>query len=363
MRLLLPLLLVTVALSACGSDDPGPAQPTSTPQASAGPEETAAQPRARDMRAEVNATGLEVPWEIVFLPDGRALVTERVGRVRLLSARGELREQPIARIAVDDAGEGGLMGMAVRDDFVFLYMTRGGVNQLVRYRFANDELTQEKILVDGIDASSIHSGGRLKFGPDDMLYLSVGDAAEPSVAQDRESLNGKFLRVDPRSGEAEVYSYGHRNPQGFDWEPGSGRLIADEHGQSGNDEVNVIREGANYGWPVIEGQASRAGMQTPIKLYQSPSAPSGGTFLRSRGSAWTGSYFIAMLAGARLQRIVIEGDAVVEEQSLLEGRYGRLREVVEGPDGALYLLTSNRDGRGDPTEDDDRIIRVEPPGE
>jgi glucose/arabinose dehydrogenase len=273
--------------------------------------------------------------------------------VRVISRDGELQEVPLAEIDVDQSGEGGLMGMAVRGDDVYLYMTRGGENQLVRYRLTGDELLEQDVLVDGIDASSIHSGGRLKFGPDDMLYLTVGDAANPSLAQDRDSLNGKFLRIDPDSGDAEVYSYGHRNPQGFDWDA-DGRLIASEHGQSGNDEINIIRQGANYGWPEIEGEQRRDGMVTPIKLYQPPSAPSGATF-------WHGDFYVAMLRGERLQRLRIEGDRVISDEALFEGEYGRLRTAVVGPDDALYILTNNRDGRGSPREGDDKIIRIDAP--
>jgi glucose/arabinose dehydrogenase len=294
--------------------------------------------------------------------------------VRLLSADGKLRQAPVASGLADEIGEGGLMGMAIDpkfDDngFVYLYRSRGDANQLVRFRFSQaDQLTDETVLTDGIGLSPIHSGGRMRFGPDGLLYLSVGDAANPSVAQDRAALNGKILRVRPAvlRGQPpvvpEVFTYGHRNPQGFDWEPGTGRMISDEHGQEGNDEINVLRAGLNYGWPVIEGDQMQDGMQTPIHLYQSPGAPSGATFVHGKGSAWTGDYLIAMLAGARLQRVTIEGDRVVHEQSLFEGEYGRLRGVVEGPDGALYLLTSNRDGRGSPADEDDRIIKVTPPG-
>jgi glucose/arabinose dehydrogenase len=362
MRQLLPLLILLLALAGCGGDDQPDAQATRTATPSAG---------STEMKVEVMVTGLEVPWEIAFMPDGRALVTERPGRVRLLDRDGRLREQPAATMAVD-GGEGGLMGLALdprfeSNNFVYLYRSQGGANQVVRYRFASDELTGETVLVDGIGYSPIHSGGRMKFGPDGRLYLSVGDAADPSVAQDPAALNGKIVRMeaDALRGQPplvpEVFSIGHRNPQGFDWEPGTDRLISDEHGQSGNDELNVIRKGANYGWPVIEGEATQDGMETPIALYQSPSAPSGGTFVRQDGSAWTGSYLIAMLAGERLQRVVIDGDEVVEQEKLLEGEYGRLREVVEGPDGALYVLTSNRDGRGSATDEDDRIIRIQPP--
>jgi len=320
---------------------------------------------------ETVATGLEVPWEIAFMPDGRALVTERPGRIRLLDAHRRLRDEPVARIDVSEQGEGGLLGLALdpqfaRNGFVYLYFTTPSAMKLERWRFADDRLTREADLIDGtIQAGLIHDSGRIAFGPDRDLYVATGEAGQGDLAQDPQSLNGKFLRLTPdqyRGGSSrpEIVSLGHRNPQGFDWQPGSNRLISTEHGPSGGDgpqgfdEINLIEKGRNYGWPEVYGEDHR-GFTAPLKVYDDAVAPSGATF-------WHGDYFFATLRGEALHRLHLDGTRITRDQTLLRGRYGRLRTVVEGPDGALYVLTSNRDGRGDPTDDDDRILRITLPG-
>jgi glucose/arabinose dehydrogenase len=324
------------------------------------------EPLPEGMRVEVVADGLEVPWEIAFLPDGRALVTERPGRIRMLERDGRLRH--VVDVEVSALGEGGLMGLALDPEFadngyVYLYFTTADGLQLERWRFEGGGLVRETGLVDGtIEAGPIHDSGRIAFGPDENLYVATGDAGNGALAQDPGSLNGKFLRLTPaqyRGGPStpEVVSLGHRNAQGFDWEPGSGRLISTEHGPSGADgpqgydEINAIREGANYGWPQVFGD-DHGSFAAPLRVYREAIAPSGATFTAG------GDYFFANLRGESLRRLRLDGDRVVRDEVLLEGRYGRLRTVVEGPDGALYVLTSNRDGRGSPEDGDDRILRV-----
>jgi aldose sugar dehydrogenase len=364
----LAVLLAAVLLAACGGgDDDGPAA-TGPPETEA-PAETAP---AGDPEVETVATGLEAPWAIAFLPDGRALVTERPGRVRMLAADGRLRDDPVAQIEVQAVGEGGLHGIALAPDFsdsghVFLYRTTASDNEVVRYTLEGDALTGERVVVDGIPAGTIHNGGRIAFGPDDRLYIATGDAGEPRLAQDRESAAGKILRVDAddlRGDEAvrpEVVSIGHRNPQGFDWHPEDGRLVATEHGATRNDEVNVIEEDGNYGWPEVEG-ADHGDFDAPVRVWEDMTiAPSGAAFVPAGESAWAGDYVLAGLRGEQLRRLRIEGDEVTDEEALLDGEYGRLRAVAAGPDDALYVLTNNRDGRGDPAAGDDRILRVTPP--
>jgi glucose/arabinose dehydrogenase len=317
------------------------------------------------------ATGLEVPWEIAFLPDGRALVTERPGRVRLLTRDRELVPEPVAEVPVAAEGEGGLLGLAVDPDFerngyVYAYRTVDTGNEVARYRLEGDRLIEEAVVLDGIAGSPIHDGGRLHFGPDERLYASTGDAAQEELAQDPESLNGKLLALDPggyrgdRPTAPEVVSLGHRNPQGFAWQPGSGRMVADEHGDTGNDEVNVIRGGRNYGWPEAEGE-DHEGFEPPVVLYEDAIAPSGATFVSLPRSQWTGDYLIGALTGEQIRRVSFDGDRVTADEALFQGDFGRVRTVVEGPDGALYALTSNRDGRGAPRPGDDRVIRIVPP--
>jgi glucose/arabinose dehydrogenase len=348
-------LLLALAFVACGGEDRG----------------DRADP-APDGGAEVqtHVTGLEAPWEMAFLPDGSALVTERPGRVRLVSAEGELRPEPVAEIDVTALGEGGLLGLALDPDFeenrfVYLYYTRGDAMVLARYRFEDDRLEEQATLLDDVRAGAIHDGGRIRFGPDDRLYVATGDAGQAELAQQPESLNGKFLRLEPQQyrgagGAPEILTSGHRNPQGFDWQPGTDRLVASEHGPAGDDEINEIQPGGNYGWPEAQGR-DHGGFAAPLVVYDETIAPSGAAFVTRPGSEWTGDLLVAALAGEQLRRVRLDGSRVTVDEPLFEGTYGRLRTVVEGPDGALYVLTSNRDGRGSPEEGDDRIVRIVPP--
>jgi glucose/arabinose dehydrogenase len=316
------------------------------------------------------ATGLGIPWEIVFLPDGSALITERPGNVRVLTAGGQLLRAPAARIQVHTGGEDGLMGMALDPGFatnrlVYLYYTTNAGNVVARYRFAGGRLSFQRTIVSGIRRAPLHDGGRIRFGPDGALYISTGDATRPSLSQSG-SLNGKLLRMSGGAargsgGRPAIYSRGHRNMQGFDWQPGTGILYGDEHGQQGNDEVNLIRRGANYGWPLLQGRSRRTGFTAPLTLY-STIAPSGATFVRTPGSAWTGDYLIGCLAGEQIRRLRFAGTRVVRNTPLFRERFGRIRTVVEGPGGALYALTNNTDGRGSPRSGDDRVLRITPPG-
>jgi glucose/arabinose dehydrogenase len=322
------------------------------------------------LKVETVATGLEVPWEIAFMPDGRALVTERPGRIRLLDAHQKLQDQPVAEVDVSNQGEGGLLGLALDPGFgknglVYLYFTTPSAMKLERWHFADDRMTREADLIDGtIQAGTVHDSGRIAFAPDGDLYVATGEAGQPELAQDPDSLNGKFLRLTPEQyhggpSAPEIYSLGHRNPQGFDWQPGSGRLISTEHGPSGGDgpqgfdEINLIEKGRNYGWPEVYG-SDHKNFDAPLRVYEDAVAPSGATF-------WHGDFFFATLRGEALHRLSFVGTRITRDVTLLHNEYGRLRTVVEGPDGKLYVLTSNRDGRGTPTDDDDRILRFAPP--
>jgi glucose/arabinose dehydrogenase len=331
-------------------------------------------------RVEVVASGLEVPWDVTFLPDGRALVTERAGRVRLLGADGRLRRDPVATPAVQALGEGGLMGIdldprfADGRPFVYLMVTRAGQVRVLRHRWDEraDRLRPDGTVLDGIVAGRIHDSGRLRFGPDRRLYVVTGDAGQAPLAQRRSSLNGKVLSLSPRQYRSRtdtprIVSIGHRNPQGLDWQPGSGRLWVAEHGPSGDvtasccDEVNLVRPGTNHAWPDAVG-ARQTGVARPERLWQRTIAPSGAAFVSRRGSAWTGDLLVAALRGTSLRRLDVAGTRVRGEEVLLAGRFGRLRAVVEAPDGALWVTTSNLDTYGTRTSaQDDRILRVVPP--
>lgn len=326
------------------------------------------------------ATGLEVPWALAFLPSGDLLITERGGSVRILRKTGGLDPNPLFVIEeVEQIGEGGLMGVAVHPDyprkpFVYFHYTyeqngSNTANRVVRYSFKNDKFSERKIIVDAIPGASNHDGGRIKFGPDGNLYITTGDSQEPSLAQDKNSLAGKILRVTDEGkpapgnpfinggGSALVYSFGHRNPQGITWNS-IDQLWETEHGRSaptGLDEINLIEAGRNYGWPTIQGDETRVGMVTPI-INSGPSttwAPSGAVFLNN-------SLFFTGLRGQALYEAVIQENKISELTEHFKSQYGRLREVIVGPDGMLYITTSNRDGRGIPANEDDRIIRINP---
>ncbi len=318
----------------------------------------------------VVADGLEIPWALAFLPDESVLVTERPGRVRLIDRDGNLREQPVAVIdEVLHEGEGGLLGVAVHPDFdrnryVYLYYTYSSegsstLNKVVRYRFENNALTDTRTILEGIPGAINHNGGRLRFGPDRFLYVTTGDAGEPSSAQDQSSLAGKILRLTGEGAPApgnpfnnEVYSLGHRNPQGLAWDS-EDKLWSVEHGPTAQDELNSIRPGRNYGWPVITGEGSREGMENPV-LHSGDNtwAPGGAAFLN-------GTLYFTGLRGNALYKVDVAASPPAMEE-LFSGRFGRLREVVAGPDDMLYLTTSNRDGRGFTQSGDDKIIRYNP---
>ena len=342
MRRLLPWVAVLALLAGCGGDG---------------------SPRS-DLDIRTIATGLDTPWAIDWLPDGRALVTERPGRVRLLSGDGKLQPEPLTvvkDVVETDGSESGLLGLAVDPEFadnpfVYLYFTTPAENLVGRFRLTGDRLRVDGIVVKGIEAAPIHDGGRIAFGPDGRLYITTGETGEAQLAQG-DGLNGKVLRTaDFRSDDVrpEVFTTGHRNVEGLDWEPGTGRALITELGPDSGDEVNVLREGADYGWP-------DGGGEKPIVTYDDVISPSGATFVTKRGSKWDGDFVFANLSGEQLRRLSFDGDEVTGDEALLEGDYGRLRDVAEGPDGALYVLTSNRDGRGDPGAEDDRILKLTPP--
>jgi glucose/arabinose dehydrogenase len=322
------------------------------------------------------ATGLEVPWAIAFLPDKSMLVTERPGRVRMITAAGQLLPDPLLTVPVVQMkdSEGGLLGIALHPNFatnhyVYLYYTYTASgnqtkNRVVRYKLENNKLIGEDIIVDAIPGAIYHDGGRIKFGPDTYLYITTGDSRDPSLAQSTNATAGKILRVTDEGKPAPgnpfnnlVYSYGHRNPQGIAWDR-EGNLWETEHGRSnptGFDEVNVIEPGKNYGWDTIQGDQTKSGMVTP-KINSGPTttwAPSGAAFVGN-------SLFFAGLKGQTLYVADISDKNVIQLKQHFKGQYGRLREVVVGPDGMLYVTTSNRDGRGSVTDGDDKILRINP---
>lgn len=314
---------------------------------------------------------LEVPWAIAFLPDGNLLVTERPGRVRFIDKNGKLDESPLLVLEdVKNAGEGGLLGITIHPDFknnnfIYLYYTYGfsgsnTLNRVVRYTLENKKLINRSIIVDQIPGSSNHNGGRIKFGPDNFLYITTGDAQNPSLAQDKNSLAGKILRVTDEGKAAFdnplnnlVYSYGHRNPQGLAWDE-KGQLFETEHGPVAHDEINIIQKGGNYGWPNITGDEKQSGMITPLtNSGNSTWAPAGTAHIN-------GSLFFGGLRGQALFEAKINQDNITTVSEHFKNEFGRIREVTLGPNNLLYITTSNLDGRGTPGPSDDKIIIVDP---
>ncbi len=335
------------------------------------------------VRVDTVAEGLDVPWSVAWTPDGSMLFTERAGQLRVVQD-GVLQDEPVLSLDVGDV-EGGLLGVAVdpgyqENNYIYLYYTDAGFlqleNRLVRYVYDGSQIREDGTVVDGIPGGPYHDGGRIKFGPDGKLYVTTGDAGLPDLSQDPGSLGGKILRVNPDGtiprdnpfGDSPVYSLGHRNPQGLDWDA-SGNLVITEHGPSGwqgtgRDEINLVTPGSNYGWPEVSGDGAREGMTGPI-LHTGDEvwAPSGAAFYDSDAiPQWTGKYFVAALRGSHLHMVEfdLENNAVLSDQRLFEGDFGRLRDVAVGPDGSLYVLTSNRDGRGNPQANDDRILKISP---
>lgn len=329
-------------------------------------------------KISIIADDLDTPWAIAFLPDGSMLVTERVGVVKkILDGKVSL----VTSIpGVLEIGEGGLMGIALHPEFesnnyVYLYYTystsgNDTLNRVSRMTFKDDTLTDEKVILDSIPGASNHNGGRIKFGPDSFLYITTGDAENPSASQDRNSLAGKILRVtdtgEPAAGNPfnnRVYSYGHRNPQGIAW-TSDGRFFSTEHGPSGGefgtgrDEINLITEGKNYGWPQIMGDDTMRGMEVPFLHSRNDTwAPAGAAYYKHKDLR--DAIFFGGLRGEALYEVNFTGDGPMLVTHF-KNEFGRIREVIIGPDNMLYITTSNNDGRGSPKSGDDKIIRINP---
>jgi glucose/arabinose dehydrogenase len=340
-------------------------------------------------RAEVVASGLEVPWGFAWLPNKDLLFTERPGRVRIVES-GKLRPSPVYTVPdVEPSGESGLMDISLHPDFsangfvylAYSYNQDGRRVKVVRYKFANNAFSEAKVVIEGIPGAPNHAGIRARFGPDGKLFVTTGDATDWNLAQKLDSLAGKTLRlnddgsvppdnpfVKTPGARPEIWSYGHRNAQGLAWQPGTGLMFQTEHGPSsfegkgsGGDEVNIVEASQNLGWPVIHHNEKRDGMISPLLEYSPACAPASAMFYNgSEFPELKGNFFFGCLRGARIIRVVLDGRRVLSQENMLPGVYGRIREMAEGPDGYIYFSTSNRDGRGRPASDDDRIIRLVP---
>lgn len=351
-------LLVGVSAACAGpQQQPQTQQPQPPGAGASGPTQDAQQWR----EPQVRAGGLDVPWGVDFLSDGSVLVAERsTGLLRRVGENGAvstLGEVP----GVVARGEGGLLGVAVgSDQQVYAYLTAQGENRVVRAVLSGSDLGAFETIVDGIPAGGVHNGGRIAFGPDGALYIGTGDAGSSASAQDERSLAGKILRVNPDGSVpadnpdpgSPVFSLGHRNVQGLAWDE-QGRLWASEFGANEWDELNQVEPGGNYGWPLVEGEGAAEGMTAPRVVWRTNEAsPSGLAY--ADGSLW-----VAALRGQRLWQVPLDAQGRTGAPvAHLSGEFGRLRTVVER-DGALWLTTSNTDGRGRPAADDDRLLLIE----
>ncbi|HWH30659.1 MAG TPA: PQQ-dependent sugar dehydrogenase [Mycobacteriales bacterium] len=367
------VVLLPLLLGACGDDPvpsagpdadptttrPSPATSPSTPTTPPSP--PPAQGTPDPSAVQVLVTGLQAPWGIGFLPGGDALVTERdTARVLRVPAGGGTPTEVTRVREAAPGGEGGLLGLAVSprfetDRLVYVYVTTAADNRVVRFRL--DDPARTEAVVTGIPKARVHNGGRIAFGPDGNLYVGTGDAGDTALSQDEGSLGGKVLRTtpdgEPVSGGSLVFSKGHRNVQGLAFDD-DGRVYAVEFGQNRFDEVNVVEQGTNGGWPAVEGPGDGGGrFLAPITTWTTDEASPSGAALTA-GSLW-----VAALRGERLWRVPLDGrGGAGEPEPLLRGEFGRLRTAATAPDGSLWVLTSNRDGRGDPTRDDDRVLRL-----
>lgn len=329
---------------------------------------------------EVIAEKLYVPWAIDISDEGKLYFTERSGVIRIIED-GKLNPQPLITFGPPfvSQGEGGLMGIALDPNYSqnhYIYVMHSYAegnqiyNRVVRLVERNNKASIDRVLLDKIPGGAIHNGGRIKIGPDKKLYITTGDAGNAKLAQDLTSTAGKILRIEldgriPKDNpitNSPVYSLGHRNPQGLAWSS-KNILYESEHGQTAHDEINIIQPGANYGWPLVQGDEvlKEVMIQKPlIHSVEDTWAPSGIALVNQ--GPWQGKLLVANLRGQQLLAISLDekGTAVNNVESWLRNEYGRLREVIQGKDGSIYLTTSNRDGRGNPDIADDKIIRLIP---
>lgn len=349
-------------LAGCRGDDPAPAPTASSATPTPPPTTASPAPRAIDPRLDGTiASGLNVPWAIVFLADGTALVTQRDdASIVRVSPDGQVTKVGDVP-GVQPGGEGGLQGLAVApgdESALYAYLTGPDDNRVVRLEFDGDRIGRSEPILTGLRKAFNHQGGALTFDEAGHLFVAVGDAAQAGLAQDRDALNGKILRIDtqgrPVEGnpfDNEVWSWGHRNMEGLAWD-GDGRLWATEFGDQTTDELNLIVEGGNYGWPIVEGDGGDDRFRRPAATWSPAEASPAGVAIAGDRA------FVATLRGERLWQVPLRGTTAGKPRAFLTGELGRLRSIALAPDGSLWVGTSNTDGRADPSRSDDRLVRV-----
>lgn len=366
-RLIAVLMSTGLLLSACGTDDGTPDAPQDSQAAAAGRSAETGDGGTSEEKPQTVAQDLDAPWSLVFF-EGTPLVSERdSAKILELSDETPAKTREVTEVdGVAASGEGGLLGLAVAGDSLFAYSTTATGNRIQRFEISGErgsiELGTPTTIVDGIAKADFHNGGRLALGPDDKLYATVGDAGNRSDAQDRDSLSGSILRMDLDGGVPDdnpfpgslVYSFGHRNAQGLAWDE-EGTMYASEFGQDTWDELNVIEPGGNYGWPEVEGRAEDSDRTAndyidPVQQWSTDEAsPSGITIA---GDA----ILIANLRGESLRQVPLNDTST--SQTMFAGSFGRIRDVAVAPDNDVWFLTNNTDGRGDPADGDDQILRL-----
>jgi len=348
--------------------------------------------KSHPFRVETVVQGLEGPWAICFVPDGRMLITEKPGRIRIIDSQDGQPRHLTGTPTVKTDNQAGLLDMALHPRFEqnrWIYLSYsvetddGDMTQVSRHTLEGDTLTDAQIIFHSTpvnNGKSKHYGSRISFGADNKLYVTVGERGEGERAQDLMDLNGKTLRLNDdgsvpednpfvgrNDARPEIFSYGNRNSQGMDVQPGTGLIFQTEHGPSwndapgGGDEVNIIEAGKNYGWPIIHHRQTRPGMEAPLLEYTPAIAPAGCAFYTGQAfPRWTGDFFFTNLVGRRLIRVKFDGRTPVEQEILLMNSFGRLRDVADGPDGLLYVITSETDAAGSGMAGGDRLLRLVP---
>jgi len=373
---LLIFLTLALALVGCNSKENNLNSIATPPETTSTSQSQESESISYQWETKVISDNLRIPWDIAILPNSEILFTERGGSLKKIDHNGSVSE--VAKISQSvEIGEGGLTGIALDPDFaknnyVYLYYTYSErnkyLNRISKFIYQNNLISEEKFIVNNLPGGTNHNAGRLRFGPDNKLYILTGDAGQANLAQNQESLAGKILRVNPDGSipidnpnpNSLIFSSGHRNPQGLDWHPKTKQLLVAEHGQEAHDEVNLIEAGKNYGWPnEQECFSNNTKFTNPLFCSEKNRyAPSGATFIGNKFIGLENAFFVANLRGEKLVKFDFINNQLVNEEVILDD-IGRIRAVVSSGN-SLFITTSNQDGRGTVRSGDDKIIEIKP---